>query len=313
MIEYLDRQNIDDHKWDQCIARSFNGMLYGYTWYLDIVSEDWGGLIENDYESVFPLPGKNRFGISFIYQPFFTQQLGLFSRNLISEEKVGMFIKSIPDSFRRVDLNMNTLNKINEEHFECKPQLNHELDLIHPYETTYSGYSENLKRNIKKAKNANLQLIQNIKPDGIIKLFREGRGAGIKHLKDSNYLIMKRILYTAMYKRNGQMIGVFNNTNELIAGAAFIVSNKKAIFIFSGLGEEGKKKGAMPFLIDAFIRNNSGNHLTLDFNGSNDPNLARFYKSFGSKECIYHRVNLDRLPKVTSALLDFGRKVKGWT
>ncbi len=52
----------------------------------------------------------------------------------------------------------------------------------------------------------------------------------------------------------------------------------------------------MPFLIDSFIRQNAGKNITLDFEGSNDLNLARFYKSFGSKECAYQQVKINRLP-----------------
>jgi hypothetical protein len=312
MIKFYERNQISDQKWDQCISRSFNGMVYGYTWYLDIVAGDWAALVENDYESVFPLPYKKRLGITFIYQPFFTQQLGLFSRNLISQEKVIEFLEAIPRQFKRVDLNLNTLNKCEGDEIKFVPQVNHELDLINSYETIRGEYSTNLKRNIKKAESAELSLMKNIKPDGIIRLFRENRGKEIGHLKDAQYLTLKRLLYTSIYKRKAQMLGVFNETNDLIGGAAFLISDKKAIFIFSGMNEEGRNKGAMPFLIDSFIKNNSGKHLTFDFDGSNDENLARFYKSFGSKECFYYKVRINRLPAITSKTLDLGRKVRAW-
>jgi hypothetical protein len=287
-------------------------MVYGYTWYLDIVAGEWAALVENDYESVFPLPYKKRLGVTFVYQPFFTQQLGLFSRNLISSEKVVNFLEAIPAKFKRVELNLNTLNKCDGEEVSLVPQVNHELDLINSYETIHGEYSTNLKRNIKKAESADLSLMKNIKPDGIIRLFRENRGKQIGHLKDAHYLTLKRLLYTSIYKRKAQMLGVFNDSNDLIAGAAFVISDKKAIFLFSGMSDEGRNKGAMPFLLDSFIKNNSGKHLTFDFDGSNDENLSRFYKSFGSKECYYYKVKIDRLPALTSRTLDLGRKVRSW-
>jgi hypothetical protein len=90
-----------------------------------------------------------------------------------------------------------------------------------------------------------------------------------------------------------------------MAGAFFIRSHKKATFLFSGLAEVGRQKSAMPFLIDSYIRESSNKHLTFDFDGSNEPNLARFYKSFGSNEVIYQRVIIDRLP----ALLKLGYRI----
>ena len=50
-------------------------------WYLDIVHENWDALMEDDYERVMPMPviTKN-WRISYIFQPFFVQQLGVFSK-----------------------------------------------------------------------------------------------------------------------------------------------------------------------------------------------------------------------------------------
>jgi hypothetical protein len=66
----------------------------------------------------------------------------------------------------------------------------------------------------------------------------------------------------------------------------------------------------MPFLIDHYIQTHAGQHLTFDFDGSNDPDLARFYKSFGSKECWYQRVEIDRLPVLLRASARFYRVLK---
>jgi hypothetical protein len=251
--------------------------------------------VENDYERVFPLVFKKKLGISYIYQPFFTQQLGLFSTTKLGKVTIASFIKVIPDKFKRIRINLNTLNIADEKEFPLKPQLNHELDLIQRYEKIREGYSENLVRNLKKAEKAGLTVTKNIKPEDIISLFRSNRGREFGHLKEKDYLRLKKLAYTAMSKGLANIQGVYDQQNRLVAGAFFIQSNNKAIFLFSGLGEEGRKAGAMPFLIDNYIKSHAGQHLTFDFDGSNDPDLARFYRSFGSKECWYQRLEIDRL------------------
>jgi hypothetical protein len=296
MIRYIHRDHIDDDKWNACIDKAFNGNLYGYSWFLDIVGGEWDALVEGDYERVFPIVHRKKFGISYIYQPFFTQQLGLYSTTKLDEKALAQFIDAIPRKFKHVEINLNTLNKPDPSRYKPIPQLNHELDLIDGYDSIRNDYSENLVRNIKKGEKAGLTILKNIKPDDIISLFRANRGRDIAHLRDNDYLKLRRIAYVSMYRGMANIQGVYDSRNELAAGAFFIQSNNKAVFLFSGLSEEGRKQGAMPYLIDSYIRAHAGRHLTFDFDGSNDPNLARFYKSFGSKECWYQRLEINRLP-----------------
>jgi hypothetical protein len=311
LIRFASRHEIDDQKWDNCIQQAFNGNIYGYSWYLDIVALDWGALIEGDYERVFPLVFRKKLGFSYIYQPFFTQQLGLFSRKQLSAEILERFISAIPAQFKMAEINLNTHNNIQSAGIRIVPQLNHELDLIKTFEKIRAGYSENLLRNIKKAERSGLTISPNIKPDEVIRIFRENRGKEIGHLKDADYLRLNRLIYTCLFKKIADIRGVYDAKNQLVAGAFFIIANRKAIFLFSGLTPEGREAGAMPFLIDSFIRVHSGMHLTFDFDGSNDPNLARFYKSFGSRELVYQRIFLERSPGWFGAALKLYRRMKG--
>lgn len=310
MIEFLERKHIDDTKWDECIRKAFNGNLYGYSWYLDIAADHWAALVENDYERVFPLVYRKKFGFPYIYQPFFTQQLGLYSRSQLNSEILNRFIGAIPGKFRLAEINLNTLNKAEELNLKIIPQVNHELDLINNYDKIREGYSENLLRNLKKAEKSGLNLSKDVPPDEIITIFRNNRGKEISHLRDKDYLRLLQLAYACIYKDMADIRGVFNSENQIVAGAFFITANRKSIFFFSGLTPEGREIGAMPFLIDSFIREHAGKHLTFDFDGSNDPSLARFYKSFGSRELTYQRLYINRLRGVLKYVLNFYRKIK---
>jgi hypothetical protein len=223
----------------------------------------------------------------------FTQQLGVFSTSLLTEETVLNFIEAIPAHFRFGEINLNTFNKIQNGKYKVFNWLNHELDLIKPYELIHEKYTTNLKRNLKKAEKENLAFVENIKPDDIIKIFRENRGLSV-HLSEEDYNILTRLTYTGIYRGKAKTYGVYMGMNELCAGVIFLQSKQKKIFLFSGLTEPGKQVNAMAFLIDRFIRLNNRQHITLDFEGSNDPNLARFYKSFGSKEITYPHLKINR-------------------
>ncbi|MCB0804694.1 MAG: hypothetical protein KDC05_02795 [Bacteroidales bacterium] len=295
MIRYLAANKIDKDKWDECINGSINGMVYAQSWYLDMVAPGWEALVEGDYESVFPLVTRRKWGINYLFQPVFTQQLGIFSGKVLSEELVQRFIQSIPNKFRFAEINLNTFNKAGSGKYKVYNWKNHELDLINTYERISRNYSTNLKRNLKKAAGNKPEVLKNVKPDNIIRLFRENKGKHISRLGEEDYTLLTRLVYAAIYKGMAFTWGVFSDRNELCAGIIFLRSKNKVIFYFSGLSDEGRDNLAMPYLIDHFIRENAQKHLTLDFEGSNDPNLARFYKSFGAREIHYPHITFNRL------------------
>ncbi len=298
MIKYLTNEEIDRKKWDSCIQDAFNGMVYACSWYLDIVAEGWEALIENNYESVFPLVHGKKWGIHYLFQPAFTQQLGVFSKNLLTEKVVEGFLLAIPGKYKFAEINLNTFNKVDPEKFQIDFWKNHELDLIKAYDGIFRSYSTNLRRNVRKGLKSDLSVLKSTRPEEIITLFRNNRGRDIHSLSEEHYHQLQRISYTGIYKGLIQTYAVYTSENELCAGAIFLKNKKKMIFLFSGLSSTGKEKGAMPYLIDTFIKDHAQQHLTLDFEGSNDPDLARFYKSFGSEECFYPHLKIDRMPGI---------------
>jgi len=300
LIRYLHHNEIDKEKWDAFIASSPQRLAYSYSWYLDAVSPGWDALVEDDYESVFPLTHRKMAGINYLFQPYFTQQLGLFSKQeTVSENKLREFLLAIPGKFKLIEIQINTSNKTdNPDGFKLKQKITHHLDLNSSYEEIKSGYSENLTRNIKKAIKYELKVNNNVPFTDIIKSFRNNKGKDIGNLKDQDYKTFNKLLAEADKRKLLDSMGVINSEGNVIAGAVFLRSPLSYIFLFSATEEEAKEKGAMAFLIDAFIRNHSKENKILDFEGSMNVNLARFYKSFGSKEVVYLQILKNNLPLI---------------
>jgi hypothetical protein len=310
VIRYLKQDEIDKTKWDDCIKHAFNGLVYGYSWYLDLVSPGWEALVEDDYIRIFPLTCRSKFGISYLYQPFFTQQLGIFSRVILNGNVVDSFIQAIPSKYRFAEINLNVHNKIDPSKYTTVQMVNHELDLISSYEGLYKRYSQNIKRNIKKAASAGVSIVKNVHPEEIIGLFMKNKGREIVTLREKDYAMLKRVVYTCLHKGLAQVWGAYTEANDLCAGAIFVPSHKKAIFLFSVTNEIARENGAMSLLISTFIKEHAGSHLTLDFEGSNDPDLARFYKSFGSSEMHYPQLHINRLPPVVAIGVRMVKKIR---
>jgi hypothetical protein len=298
MIKYLEHSQINKSKWDECIHNSSNKNIYANSWYLDIVSKDWEALVEDDYETVMPLTWNKKYGINYLYQPFFTQQLGIFStKNNLSESKVNELLLAIPSKYRFMEINLNIDNSLSDKSFEMKQGITHLLKLNKTYEVIKNGYSDNLKRNINKANKSEIKIVKDINIDDLINLFRTNKGKEIDNLKDKDYELFKKLCNAIEQNATLNNIGVVNKDGTLIAAAIFPEYLNQSVFLFSGLADEGKEIGAMPFLIDSFIKENVEKKLTLDFEGSLNTNLARFYKSFGSDERIYPQIKRNLLPK----------------
>lgn len=310
MIRYLKNSEIDKSRWDQCVNASFNSIVYAASWYLDLVHEDWEALVEDDYERVMPLTGKKKYGVSYIFQPYFTQQLGVFSKNILTPGIVREFIDNIPTHYKYIDIRINSFNKLHNHPFEVRPNKNFLLDLIHNYEKIAGRYSVNTKRNLKKSNLSNLTFVESIKPEAIVTLFRDNKGKSVDKWKEVHYQRLLKLIYTAIYKGRGSTYGVFTNENQLCAGAFFLSSNNRLIFLFSGSNDIARENGAMTMLIDRVIRLFAPGNMVLDFEGSNEANLARFYRGFGSKESSYLSLKINRLPFPMKYALYFYQKLK---
>ena len=98
LIEYKKHSEIDRQRWDACIEGSVNRLPYALSWWLDTVCPDWDALVEDDYRAVMPLTRDRKFGFDYLYQPYFTQQLGVFSSlRPVMPEWSSQFLDAIPD------------------------------------------------------------------------------------------------------------------------------------------------------------------------------------------------------------------------
>ena len=308
MIRLLKHNEINKRRWDDCINKSFNGNVYALSWYLDIVHPNWNALIENDYERVMPLTNSKKFGLSYMFQPFFVQQLGVFSTSQLSQDDVDNFINAIPQQYLLTQYRLNSYNKVDYDSDIIVKHRNVELDLIYDYQYLYNNYNNNTKRNLAKAEAAGLSINNNINPEINISLFRNNRGKDVKHWKDKEYNRLLELINTAISQECCFTIGINDLDNNTIAGAVFMHSHDRIIFLFSGSDEAHKDKHALTMLLDNVIREFSETQYTLDFEGSDNDGLARFYKGFGGAEVFYPEVKYNNLKGILKFIYKLMRK-----
>lgn len=306
MITYLEHNAIDKAKWDALIAEC--GNIYAYSWYLDIVHPGWEALVEDDYQSVMPLTGGKKFGVNYLFQPYFVQQLGVFSKAL-TPETTEAFLKAIPSKYRFAEIRLNEGNVFAEGCEGVEYHRNVLLDLGQEYEAMHSQYHQNTKRNLAKAENGNLQVVDMVDPNDVIALFRDNRGAMIGKWGDAEYARLVDLTQAAISRDAACVLGVTEKgVGLLLCAAIFMKTEKRMTFLFSGLTEEGKQRQAMTYLLDQVIQKHARQSVTFDFEGSDDDNLARFYLGFGGREVQYPSYTFNRLSPIGKALLKVWKK-----
>lgn len=291
----MKHKNIDPVKWDQCISKSLSENIYGYHWYLNAVADyQWDAIVMDDYNAVFPLPVRKKFGLPYIYQPFFCQQLGVYGNdiNLVQND----FLNCIPPKFKKIHLQLNSIFKLDTK---SKLRPNYILDLHDSYELIRKGYKQDALKNLKKCARSEIVYSIDAMPEEVIGLHRNVWGLLDQKLSDHDYKRFAQACNAA--SEHGRYYGIKATLmGETIGAAIFLRSETRLHYMVSGPTETGRKHSVMHGIMDFAIRTFSNQNLILDFEGSSIPEVALFYEKWGSKKTEYHQVKISILELIKS-------------
>ena len=300
MIVYLKNPEIDREQWDNCISASLSFKTYAFSWYLDIMAPGWEALIDDDYDSVFPLPGFSKFGIRYISTPIFLQQLGAFSPDKPVEKVIYEFLDYMPEFYKFVDLCVG--QKINCKGYNIIERSNYELDLSASYEKLWDGFTSDCRRNIQIGAKKKLELTASISPEELINLFVWNKGIKLRGIKIRDYDRLKGLMNYCISNNKGRIIGVRTARKRLIFGVFLVQIPGSITILFTTNTPESRDKRTGYFLINEIIRDNALTETVLDFAGSSIPSVASFIESFGSVNNPYYRIYRNQLPWPISVL-----------
>lgn len=303
----LSRSQINDQRWNELIERSEQRISYGFSWYLDIVCEDWKALVwpsADDPQIVMPLPVIKKWNYTIVQQPLFCQYLGLFSQIELTSEYIVQFLTALSSNFLYISTysfhpqNYKILQLLLPQFAELKFERNHTnwLSLDKSVEIIQGEYSKNGKLNLKKAEKFNwtLEKSEDILP--IINLFKNNHEHKIEHGVTENAYNLLVELFEKLQEKRLAEVWYVSIEDEIHAGAVFIKEGKMAIYLFNASDETGRKGNGRTYLIDQYFKESSKNVVCFDFESPEIESIANFYKSFGGEVTPFITIKKNELP-----------------
>ncbi len=292
-IRYLKRQEIDTARWDSCIDRAPNGLIYGFHYYLDhMTGGRWDALVLDDYAAVMPLTWRRKAGIRYLYQPAFTQQTGIFSHEQLSPDVISAFLTASARHFRFAEIFINQGNPLPS----LRRHTNYILSLQSPYPMLAANYKSQLVRNLKQAYGSSLDYRTDLEPAAAIDHYRRQYAHKIDSIDQQDYRQLQRL--SADLQQRGQVLvrAVAGTQGQLLATALLLRDSKRLYLLLPATLAAGREANASHFLIDQLIKEWAGSQMILDFEGSDLPGIARFYANFGATVQHYFFYRFNRLP-----------------
>ncbi|MBS7332951.1 MAG: hypothetical protein KIG88_05060 [Weeksellaceae bacterium] len=274
MIRRVKRENIDLEKYSRCLAESVNYRIYAEYWYLDtLVGNNWDCYVLNDYEAIMPLPFVKKFGIKFISQPIYCQQLGVFHSKNFTKELFLEFQKKLQINIVRYYC-FNEQNVLDYE-IENATKLNQILSLNFDYDSYTSTIRKNRKQEIRKGLPKQFSIVESSNDQSFIALLKED----YQEIKNNLSLDKLQLLVTEIQNRNlGKTISILEE-GKVVASSFYIVSGNRLIQLCNAK-RINYSINFNTFIVDFMIKKYTKKGLVLDFEGSSIKGVNEFNSSF---------------------------------
>jgi hypothetical protein len=296
-IRHVTYNEIDKQKWDDCIRRSVNGLIYTESVYLDTMAAHWDGIVLDDYEAVMPLTWKKKWGIQYVYQPPFMQQGGIFFKKNLSAKTVNSFLAIAVSKFRFAEFTCNAFNPVKtEKDIQLKLRNNFILPLGNGYKKIFSAYDVYIKQRLTRLKKFNLQYKHSNDHEEVIELYQQLYKERMESVTVADFSKFKKLC--DFYAKTDRVIvrEVYDMENELLASVVLLRDDRRLYNIISCVLPKGKKLLANYFLYNEIIREFASERIILDFEGSDIPGVAYFYSKFAGSNEKYPFIKFNRLP-----------------
>jgi hypothetical protein len=291
-IDIIASHQIDKQKWDACVYKSGNSLIYAHSCYLDALADNWNGIIVNDYDCVMPIPWRKKLGISYCYDVAFIQQLGYFNSDAVIE---GTELMKVFFSFIKYgDYNFNYSNKTILDPAAVKAATNFIIELTDK-ETIKDNFTKSFKQSLHNATKYDLAYVSAL-PGQPIEMHRELYKNKLKMFRKEDYSNFTQL--AEKLSETGKCLArkIINKAGETISIVLLLKDERRLYNMINVTNDEGRKKEANYFLYAQVFEEFAGKGFVFDLEGSELEGVRSFYKKFGATNEPYYRMHINNLP-----------------
>ena len=290
-IDIIPSHQVDKEKWDSCIDRSSNSLLYAHTYYLDQLADNWDGIVMDDYTCVMPVPWRKKAGIRYCYDVPFIQQLGYFNTRELDHTK-------LLDGFLRFikygNYNFNYSNTAIYHLPGVKTATNFIIDIADK-ETINNNFTKSFLQSLNNSEQYDLSY-HPASAGEAIGMYRDLYGADLKNISGSDYKNLKLLTEFLTLQDKCVARKIINKGGEILSVVLLLKDYKRLYNIINAVSQEGRKTEANYFLYTEVFNEFAGKGLLFDLEGSELPGVKSFYKKMGAIDQPYYRMHINNLP-----------------
>lgn len=291
-IQFLTRMQINIAKWDNCIDKASNGLIYSFSFYLDALCDNWDAFVFGDYEAVMPLPWRKKIGIKYLYAPPFVQQLGITGNHgIINNVELFQKIKKLflyGDIFFNYSHSLSAPTPIKKTNFI--------INLNQPYNELALHYSNVLKKNLKTASRTEFTISTNISHQIIIEIFQNKYQKRIHNVNKADFRNFSNLCDLLLSQNMLETRTIENKEKEILATVLLLKDKKRIYNIINSITAVGRKVMANHVLFNKILKEFSETNILFDFEGSDLPGVKEFYEYFGPVNQPYFHFHYNNLP-----------------
>jgi len=294
MIQYVQRKYLDDSKYDFCIENAVQSKVYAFSWYLDVVTDNWDVLVLDDYKAVMPVPWRTKFFIKYGYPPFWILELGVFS--LYEKIDTQSFLDVLYGKFRFIESRLNTANTLFKTSQYLLNKQMQVLSLNLDYDVILKNFRKDRRKDLGRANTLGLKQKWGDAPEKLTTLFKNNVGQRTPNITEVDYQVLKKLMNLCLVKKIGEILSIYDAEDHLVASGFFLKHKKTVTLLVSSTDFKNRKNGANTFLINSAIYKYQKDFEVFNFGGSSMQSIAKYFLSFGAKTLNYQQIKYHNLP-----------------